>query len=252
VLWQHFFWIFGHPEVYVLMIPGFGFASEIIPVFSRKTMFGYSAMIGATVAIGFLGVGVWAHHMFTIGMSSMANTFFMMATMAVGVPTGIKIFNWIATMWGGQIRFDTPMLFCIGFLFQFLIAGLTGIMLAAVPFDWQLSDSAIRSRAFPVVDRALVHDLRRDVPLVPQSDRQDARRNTGIHSGCSDRLPPDVRLRTSRAARHAPASTPKRDQAGDLISSSLSVWPFGAACRSLWNIAVARRGRPAGPDPWDA
>ena len=141
VLWQHFFWIFGHPEVYVLMLPGFGFASEIIPVFSRKTMFGYPAMVGATVAIGFLGSGVWAHHMFTIGMSSAANTFFMMATMVVGVPTGIKIFNWLATMWGGKIRFDTPMLFCIAFLFQFLIAGLTGIMLAAVPFDWQLSDS---------------------------------------------------------------------------------------------------------------
>ena len=141
VLWQHFFWIFGHPEVYVLMLPGFGFASEIIPVFSRKTMFGYPAMVGATVAIGFLGSGVWAHHMFTIGMSSAANTFFMMATMVIGVPTGIKIFNWLATMWGGKIRFDTPMLFCIAFLFQFLIAGLTGIMLAAVPFDWQLSDS---------------------------------------------------------------------------------------------------------------
>ena len=140
VLWQHFFWIFGHPEVYVLMLPGFGFASEIIPVFSRKTMFGYPAMVGATVAIGFLGSGVWAHHMFTIGMSSAANTFFMMATMVIGVPTGIKIFNWLATMWGGKIRFDTPMLFCIAFLFQFLIAGLTGIMLAAVPFDWQLSD----------------------------------------------------------------------------------------------------------------
>jgi cytochrome c oxidase subunit I len=141
VLWQHFFWIFGHPEVYVLMLPGFGFASEIIPVFSRKTMFGYPAMVGATVAIGFLGFGVWAHHMFTIGMSSTANTFFMMATFVIGVPTGIKIFNWLATMWGGKIRFDTPMLFCLAFLFQFLIAGLTGIMLAAVPFDWQLSDS---------------------------------------------------------------------------------------------------------------
>jgi cytochrome c oxidase subunit 1 len=141
VLWQHFFWIFGHPEVYVLMLPGFGFASEIIPVFSRKTMFGYPAMVGATVAIGFVGLGVWAHHMFTIGMSSAANTFFMIATFVVGVPTGIKIFNWVATMWGGSIRFDTPMLFCLAFLFQFLIAGLTGIMLAAVPFDWQLSDS---------------------------------------------------------------------------------------------------------------
>ena len=141
VLWQHFFWIFGHPEVYVLIIPGFAFASEIIPVFSRKAIFGYPVMVGATVAIAFVSFGVWAHHMFTVGMTSVGNTFFAISTMLVGVPTGIKIFNWIGTLWGGKIRFATPMLFCIAFLFQFLIAGLTGIMLAVVPFDWQLSDS---------------------------------------------------------------------------------------------------------------
>jgi cytochrome c oxidase subunit I len=141
ILWQHFFWIFGHPEVYVLIIPGFAFASEIIPVFSRKAIFGYPVMVGATVAIAFVSFGVWAHHMFTVGMTSVGNTFFAISTMLVGVPTGIKIFNWIGTMWGGKIRFDTPMLFCTAFLFQFLIAGLTGIMLAVVPFDWQLSDS---------------------------------------------------------------------------------------------------------------
>jgi cytochrome c oxidase subunit 1 len=141
VIWQHFFWMFGHPEVYVLIIPGFAFASEIIPVFSRKAIFGYPAMVAATTGIGFLSMGVWAHHMFTVGMSSHANTFFALITMAVGIPTGIKIFNWLGTMWGGKIRFATPMMFCLGFLFQFLIAGLTGIMLAAVPFDWQLSDS---------------------------------------------------------------------------------------------------------------
>jgi cytochrome c oxidase subunit I len=141
VLWQHFFWIFGHPEVYILIIPGFACASEIIPVFSRKPMFGRAAMIGATVSIGFISLGVWAHHMFAVGMPSKANIFFATSTMLVGVPTGIKIFNWLATMWGGKIRFDTPMLFCIGFLFQFLAAGLTGIMLAIAPFDWQLTDS---------------------------------------------------------------------------------------------------------------
>ena len=104
-------------------------------------MFGYAAMVGATLAIAFIGMGVWAHHMFTVGMSPMANTFFAASTMLIAVPTGIKIFNWLATMYGGKIRFATPMLFCIGFLFQFLCAGLTGIMLAAAPFDWQLSDS---------------------------------------------------------------------------------------------------------------
>ena len=141
VLWQHFFWIFGHPEVYVLIIPGFAFASEIIPVFSRKVIFGYSVMVAASCAIGFISLGVWAHHMFTVGMTPAGNAFFATSTMLVGVPTGIKIFNWLGTMWGGKIRFKVPMLFCVGFLFQFLIAGLTGIHLAAAPFDWQLSDT---------------------------------------------------------------------------------------------------------------
>jgi cytochrome c oxidase subunit 1 len=141
VLWQHFFWFFGHPEVYILIIPGFACISEIVPVFSRKPMFGRIAMIGATIAIGFISLSVWAHHMFAVGMSSQANTFFAVSTMLIGVPTGIKIFNWLGTMWGGHIRFDTPMLFCIGFLFQFLIAGLTGIMLGVAPLDWQLTDS---------------------------------------------------------------------------------------------------------------
>ena len=141
VMWMHFFWIFGHPEVYVLVMPAFAIVSEIIPVFSRKALFGYPFMVAAGVAIGFLAMSVWAHHMFTVGMSSTANTFFMMTTMAIGVPTGIKIFNWLATLWGGKIHFNTPMLFCLGFLFQFLIAGLTGIMLSAAPFDWQLGNS---------------------------------------------------------------------------------------------------------------
>ncbi len=140
-IWMHFFWIFGHPEVYVLIIPCFAFASEIIPVFSRKPIFGYPVMVGATVGIGFVSLTVWAHHMFTIGMTSYANAFFVFSTMVVGIPTGIKIFNWIGTMWGGKIIFKAPMLFCIAFIFQFLIAGLTGIMLSAAPFNWQLGNS---------------------------------------------------------------------------------------------------------------
>jgi cytochrome c oxidase subunit 1 len=141
VLWMHFFWIFGHPEVYILVVPAFAFVSEIIPVFSRKPIFGYPIMVAATVAIGFISFGVWAHHMFTVGMNSYANTFFTITTMVIAVPTGIKIFNWLGTMWGGKLQLKTPMLFCIAFLFQFLIAGLTGIMLAAAPFNWQLSNS---------------------------------------------------------------------------------------------------------------
>src|ERR1700722_4964341 len=141
VIWMHFFWVFGHPEVYVLVLPAFAFASEIIPVFSRKPIFGYPVMVGATIAIGFISMSVWAHHMFTVGMSAGANTFFVLSTMAIAVPTGIKIFNWLATMWGGKIRFATPMLFCVAFLFQFLVAGLTGVTLAVAPLDWHLGNS---------------------------------------------------------------------------------------------------------------
>jgi len=140
-LWMHFFWIFGHPEVYILILPCFGFMSEIIPVFSRKPIFGYPVMVGASVCIGFVSMSVWAHHMFSIGMSSYANAFFTITTLTVGIPTGIKIFNWIGTMWGGTILFKTPMLFSIAFLFQFLIAGLTGIMLGSAAFNWQLTGS---------------------------------------------------------------------------------------------------------------
>ena len=141
VLWMHFFWIFGHPEVYVLILPAFAFANEIIPVFSRKAIFGYPAMVAATVAIGFISLSVWAHHMFTVGMGAGANTFFVLSTMAIAVPTGIKIFNWLATVWGGKIHFTVSMMFAVGFLFQFLLAGLTGIMLSVAPFDWQLGGS---------------------------------------------------------------------------------------------------------------
>ena len=141
VLWMHFFWIFGHPEVYILVVPAFAFVSEIVPVFSRKPIFGYPIMVAATIAIGFISFSVWAHHMFTVGMSSYGNSFFVFTTVAIAVPTGIKIFNWLGTMWGGKILLRVPMLFCIGFLFQFLIAGLTGIMLGTAPFNWQLSGS---------------------------------------------------------------------------------------------------------------
>jgi len=141
VMWQHFFWFFGHPEVYILMLPGFGFASEIIPVFSRKVLFGYVTLVAASAGIGLVGMSTWAHHMFVVGMGSTLNAAFAASTMLVAVPTGVKIFNWLGTMYGGKIRFGTPMLFCCAFLFQFLCAGLTGIMLSVAPFNWQLTDS---------------------------------------------------------------------------------------------------------------
>ena len=141
VMWQHFFWFFGHPEVYILMVPGFAMVSEIIPVFSRKVIFGYPMVVAASLAIGFLSMTVWAHHMFAIGMGAPLNSAFAASTMLIAIPTGIKIFNWVATMYGGRIRMATPMLFACAFLFQFLCAGLTGIILSVVPFNWQLTDS---------------------------------------------------------------------------------------------------------------
>jgi len=140
-LWQHLFWFFGHPEVYILILPVFGMVSEVIPVFSRKVLFGYEFMAVATMAIAFISLGVWAHHMFCVGMSRTLDLYFAAASLLVSIPTGIKFFNWLATMYGGRIRFASPMLFTCGFLSMFLIGGLTGIMLATVPLDFQLSDS---------------------------------------------------------------------------------------------------------------
>jgi cytochrome c oxidase subunit 1 len=140
-LWQHLFWFFGHPEVYILILPVFGMVSEVVPVFARKVLFGYEFMAAATMAIAFISLGVWAHHMFTVGMSRTLDLFFAATSLLVSIPTGIKFFNWLATMYGGRISLASPMLFTFGFLSMFLIGGLTGIMLAAAPFDFQLSDS---------------------------------------------------------------------------------------------------------------
>jgi cytochrome c oxidase subunit I len=138
VLFQHLFWFFGHPEVYILILPAFGIVSAIIPTFARKPLFGFRSMVIATCLIGIVGLSVWAHHMFTVGMPVAAQLFFMYATLLIAVPTGMKMFNWLATMWEGSLSFETPMLFAIGFLFVFTIGGLTGVMLANVPVDIQL------------------------------------------------------------------------------------------------------------------
>jgi cytochrome c oxidase subunit I len=141
IIYEHLFWIFGHPEVYILVLPAFGIFSEIIATFSKKRLFGYSSMVFAVVLIGFLGFMVWAHHMFTTGMGPIANAIFAVATMAIAVPTGIKIFNWLFTMWGGNIRFTTPMLYAIGFIPSFVMGGVTGVMNATAPADYQYHDS---------------------------------------------------------------------------------------------------------------
>jgi cytochrome c oxidase subunit I len=141
VLWQHLFWLFGHPEVYILVLPAMGIVSEILPVFARKPLFGYQFVVFSGIAIGFIGFGVWAHHMFAVGLGPVANTAFAVSTMIIAIPTGVKIFNWLGTLWNGDLRFATPMLFSIGFIAMFVIGGLSGVTHAVVPSDYQQTDT---------------------------------------------------------------------------------------------------------------
>ena len=141
LLWQHLFWFFGHPEVYIIVLPGFGVISEVLPVFSRKPIFGYKAVAAATVVIAFLSMLVWAHHMFATPSHTVVLVFFMLSSFLIAVPTGVKIFNWIATLWRGTVEYRVPLIYCIGGIFTFLMGGITGIFLAVFPIDWQLTDT---------------------------------------------------------------------------------------------------------------
>ena len=179
-LWMHFFWIFGHPEVYVLIMPAFGIASEVIPVFSRKAIFGYPAMVAASVSIALRQpqrLGTPYVHDRNVGGRE---RFFALSTIIVGIPTGIKIFNWLATLWGGKFRFSVPMLFALAFLFQFLIAGLTGIMLAVAPFNWQLHNSyfVVAHFHYVIVGAILFMVFSGFYYWYPKSHRSNARRAT--------------------------------------------------------------------------
>jgi cytochrome c oxidase subunit 1 len=262
VMWQHFFWFFGHPEVYILMVPGFAMVSEIIPVFSRKVIFGYPMVVVASLAIGFLSMTVWAHHMFAVGMGAPLNSAFAASSMLIAIPTGIKIFNWVATMYGGRIRFATPMLFACAFLFQFLCAGLTGIMLAVAPFNWQVTDSYFVVAHFHFV---LVGSLMFTIfgaiyywfPKVTGrllSERLGRWHFWLFVIGFNLTFLPmhwAGMLGMPRRIYTYPA-----DRGWDFwnLISSLGV-PFQAAAVLIFLINVAislRRGPPAGSDPWDA
>ena len=176
--YQHIFWFYSHPAVYIMMLPGFGIMSEVIAVFSRKPVFGYRLMALSLMAIVVLGFSVWAHHMFVSGMSSWLRVPMMITTLLIAVPTGMKIFSWLATMWDGKLHFNTPMLFALGFLSMFVIGGLSGVMLGAVPIDIHVSQTVLHRRAHPLraLRRLGLHDLRRDLLLVPEDDRPDVRR----------------------------------------------------------------------------
>src|SRR5204862_8004352 len=141
LLWQHLFWFFGHPEVYIMILPGFGIISEVLPVFARKPIFGYKAIAAATMGIAFLSLLVWAHHMFAVPVSTVVLAFFMLSSVVIAVPTGVKVFNWIATLWRGTLVMKTPLYWSAGFIALFVIGGVTGVMLAIFPVDWQLTDT---------------------------------------------------------------------------------------------------------------
>jgi cytochrome c oxidase subunit 1 len=262
VLWQHFFWIFGHPEVYILIFPAFAVLSEVIPVFSRKPIFGRPAMVGAVACIGFISLGVWAHHMFAVGMTSWSNTFFTASTMLVGIPTGIKIFNWTATMYGGKIRLATPMLFCCAFLFQFLIAGLTGIMLGAGPFDWQLHDSyfVVGHFHFTLV-AGLVYGLFAGMYYwFPKVSGRMYNEKLGkwhfwlFTIGVQLTFVPMHFLGFLGMPRRIYTYAPDRGwDTLNLLASSGLLFQLPATLIFVWNVVYsAIKGAPAGDDPWDA
>lgn len=171
MLFQHVFWFFGHPEVYIMILPAFGAVSSIIPAFSRKPLFGYTSMVYATGAIAFLSFIVWAHHMFTVGIPLTGELFFMYATMLIAVPTGVKVFNWVSTMWRGSLTFEAPMLFAVAFVILFTIGGFSGLMLAIAPADFQYHDTYFVVAHFHYV-------------LVPgRSSASSPRPTTGCRSG---------------------------------------------------------------------
>ncbi len=262
VLYQHVFWFFGHPEVYIMVLPVFGMISEIIPVFARKPIFGYKAVAFSTISIAFFSLLVWAHHMFAVGMPVGLDSFFMITSMVIAVPTGVKIFNWLATAWRGNIIFDTPMLFALGFIALFTMGGLSGIFLAAFPVDWQVTDTyyVVAHLHYVALRRLDLRHLRRPLLLVAEDVRADARRAPRQVALLADvrRLQPDLPAAAhARPARHAAPHlhvSPRRlvgvlqPHLHDRLRRD-----GGRRCSSSWSTSGGRRSAPgtrAGNDPW--
>ncbi|HVW20227.1 MAG TPA: cytochrome c oxidase subunit I [Opitutaceae bacterium] len=262
VLWQHIFWGFGHPEVYILALPAFGIVSEIIPVFARKPIFGYGFVASSSVAIGILSFGVWAHHMFTVGMGHAAENFFAIASMLIAIPTGVKVLNWSATLIGGRIRMDVPLLYCVAFLIQFTIGGLSGVTHAEVALDWQTKNSYYLVAHFHYVAVggiffALLAGLHYWFPKITGRMLDDRLGRLGFWLFV-------VGFNATFMIQHVLGfmGMPRRvytypDLPGWHWMNLLSTCGAGvmavASLVLLWNIARSlRRGRPAGDNPWEA
>ena len=268
LLWQHLFWIFGHPEVYILVLPSFGIVSEVLPVFSKKPLFGYPFVVFSGAAIGFVGWGVWAHHMFASGLGPVSVAVFSVATMAIAIPTGVKIVNWTLTMWGGKLWFTTAMLFAIGLVVEFTIGGLSGVTHAVAPSDTQQTDTYYIVAHFHYVlfGGAVLGLLRRLLLLVAEGVRQVPQRDARQVELLADdhRHEPDVRT----DAHHRPAGSAAADVRVDrgagrrgllqhrLLEPVASIGALILAIGVLMfiiNIVHTHRKEPMAPlDPWDA
>ena len=261
IMYQHVFWFYSHPAVYIMMLPGFGIISEVIAVKARKPIFGYRMMAFSLLAIVVLGFTVWAHHMFVSGMPPWIRIPMMITTAIIAIPTGIKIFSWLATLWRGVLHLDTPMLFALGFLTMFTLGGISGVMLAMIPFDIHVSQTLLHRRPHPLraVRRLAVHDLRRRLLLVPEDDRPDVRRPAGQAPLLADLhlLQPDLRADApDRHPGHAAASRRVRAKVRGLEPVHLAFAAFVLGLSTLiflYNMVASWRGGPrAAANPWRA
>ena len=264
LLWQYLFWFFGHPEVYIMILPGFGVISEVLPVFSRKPIFGYKMIAYASVAIGFLSFGVFVHHMFVAGIDPALQVLFMASTMLIAVPTGVKVFSWVATLWGGSLRFKTPMLFALGFLAVFTIGGISGVFLASVPVDIQLSDTyyVVAHIHYVLVGGALFSFFAAAYYWIPKmsgrmmSDKLGTIQFLIFFLGFNLAFYPMHQLGIEGMPRRVFHYPQAPEWATLNLISTIGAFLIAVGVATfLWNFfssIILGKGKPAGDDPWDA